>query len=293
MSELARRCVLTLFAAMLLAASPAMAENRSDRPQVPGPDYGVALTPAVYFVNFLFMYFANPRNAAIMPAYRAPIPPQLATCLLDHPEGCRYADYQQYFNAQDDCAGGAGADQCRWTSQCRVEPSFQRLTPPDVHNSQQINQPLGTTHAVQLARKLGLGEDIVLTPQEYHCLIGIPGQRSPDQDTIDACTHDLTNSNGVAAVPLSSYGLALDDPLRPNESLVRSVCAPHAACLRMNQVILGPLEKLAAKCGFLDKLRRLFTETPMVRFSIRGFDCQSSSIESTEGACMAETIRRR
>src|SRR4051794_12857862 len=69
MSELARRCVLTLFAAMLLAASPAMAENRSDHPQVPGPDYGVALTPAVYFVNFLFMYFTNSRNAAIMPAY--------------------------------------------------------------------------------------------------------------------------------------------------------------------------------------------------------------------------------
>ena len=87
MRKLVKRCVLTLFAAMLLAASPAMAEKRPDRSRVPGPDYEVALTPAVYFLNFLFMYFSNPQDAANMPAYRAPVPPQLANCLLDNRSG--------------------------------------------------------------------------------------------------------------------------------------------------------------------------------------------------------------
>jgi hypothetical protein len=278
---------------MLLAASPVMAENRPDRSQIPGLDYGVALTPAVYFVNFLFMYFSNPQNAANMPAYRAPIPPQLATCLLDNPEGCRYADYQQHFNGQDVCSDGNGRDKCRWELQCQVEPSSQHLAPPDFHNSHQINKPLGITHATQLARKLGIDEEIVLTPEEYQCLIGTPGQRLPDQDTIDECIHDLTNSNGVADIPLSSYGLSLDDPLQPTESLVRSVCAPKAPCLRMNKVLAGPLEELAAKCDFSDKLAGLFTKTPLVRFGILGDACQSSSITNSGGACMAETTRRR
>src|SRR2546425_3565207 len=103
MSNDLRRYVLTLFGAMLLAASPVMAENAPERAEIPGPDYGVALTPAVYFVNFLFMYFSNPDNAAYMPAYRAPIPAELALCLLANREGCRYADYQQYFNGPSLC----------------------------------------------------------------------------------------------------------------------------------------------------------------------------------------------
>lgn len=239
------------------------------------------------------MYFSNPDNAANMPAYRAPIPPQLADCLLENPEGCRYADYQQYFDGQDACGDGKGGDKCRWKLQCEVEPSSRHLAPPEFRKPDQINKRLGRAHATQLARKLGIDEEIVLTPEEYQCLIGTPGDRSDDQDTIDVCIHDLTNSNGVADIPLSSYGLALDDPLRPGESRVRSVCAPSAPCLRMNEVITGPLEQLAAHCGFLDKLTRLFTETPLVRFSILGDACQSSSIASTEGACMAETVRRR
>lgn len=210
-----------------------------------------------------------------------------------NPEGCPYADYQQYFNGQDSCADGDGGDKCRWTLHCEVEPSFQRLAPPEFNNPGQIDAPSGKSRATRLARELGIDETMVLTPGEYRCLIGTPGKRSRDQDTIDVCIQDLTNSNGVADVPLSSYGLALADPLRPDEALVRSVCAPEAACLRMNKVIAGPLEKLAARCGFEDKLGRLFTETPMVRFSVLGVARQSSSIASTEGACMAETIRRR
>ena len=134
MSEHMRRYVLALFAAMLLAAFPVMAENGPDRSQISGPDFGVALTPAVYFVNFLFMYFANPDNAANMPAYRAPIPPELATCLLANPEGCRYADYQQYFNGQTFCSEGNRGDMCSWKLECQVERSFQHLAPPQFSN---------------------------------------------------------------------------------------------------------------------------------------------------------------
>jgi hypothetical protein len=290
MSKHARLCVMSLFGAMMLAAAPATAERGHDRP---GPDYGVAVTPAVYFVNFLFMYFANPERAANMPAYRAPIPAQLAACLLANPEGCLYADYQQYFNGQDACSEGKGGDKCRWTAQCELEPSTGHLAPPEFRDDAQINDGLGVAAAAKLARKLGMNDKMVLTPEEYQCLIGTPGQRTADQDTIVECVYDLTNSNGVVDIPLSSYGLALDDPLRPYESRVRSVCAPEAPCLRMNKVLAGPLERIAAACNFSDKLDRLFSRTPLLTFGILGDICQSSSIADSGGACMAESIRRR
>ena len=97
-----------------------------------------------------------------MPAYRAPIPPELATCLLANPEGCRYADYQQYFNGQALCRG----DVCRWKLECQLEPSLQHLAPPEFSNPDQINEPLGIIHATKLARSLGIDEELVLTPEQ-------------------------------------------------------------------------------------------------------------------------------
>ena len=169
-----RRYVLPLLGAMLLATSQAMAGEHPDRHQVPGPDYGVALTPAVYFVNFLFMYFSNPDTAANMPAYRAPIPSELASCLLQHPEGCRYADYQQYFNGQAQCGDGHRGNTCRWKAQCELNPSFTHLAPPEFDQSNQINEPLGIGRATRLARSLGMDDEMVLTPDQYQCLIGPP-----------------------------------------------------------------------------------------------------------------------
>jgi hypothetical protein len=293
MSTPLRRHVLSLLGVVLLATSQAMAQGGPDQYQTPGPDYGVALTPAVYFVNFLFMYFSNPDNAANMPAYRAPIPSELASCLLLHPEGCRYADYQQYFNGQTQCGDG-NRSTCRWELLCQLDPSFTRLAPPEFGHSDQINEPLGIGQATTLALSLGMDEEMVLTSDQYQCLIGTPGQRSAAQDTIVECIGDLTNSNGNADIPLSSYGLSLlDDPAQPSESLVRSVCAPNAACLRMNQVIAESLEGLAQTCGFNDKLARLLVKTPLPRFSFLGFVCQSSSIKSSNQACMAETVQEK
>src|SRR5262245_57236869 len=49
---------------------------------------GVPLAAPVYFVNFLISYFTNPEGAAFMPAYRAALPQEVYTCLVEHPEGC-------------------------------------------------------------------------------------------------------------------------------------------------------------------------------------------------------------
>ena len=38
-------------------------------------------SPAIYLVNFLILYMVNPREAANMPAFKAPIPKAVAICL--------------------------------------------------------------------------------------------------------------------------------------------------------------------------------------------------------------------
>ena len=44
--------------------------------------FGVPLAPPVYFVNFLLLYFSNPPTAALLPAYRVPLPQPVYECLL-------------------------------------------------------------------------------------------------------------------------------------------------------------------------------------------------------------------
>ena len=43
--------------------------------------YAPSLTSAIYLVNFLLLYMANPDLAAYMPAYKAPIPQPVVDCL--------------------------------------------------------------------------------------------------------------------------------------------------------------------------------------------------------------------
>src|SRR5437867_6496320 len=105
---------------------------------------------------------------------------------------------KQYFNGRTFCRSGNLGDTCRWTSECQLEPSLERLAPPEFNYPNQINDPLGLIHATRLARSPGIDEDFVLTPDQYQCLIGTAARRSADQDTIVACVAELTNSNGVA-----------------------------------------------------------------------------------------------
>jgi len=72
---------------------------QASRNHEPGNEvYSPSLTPAIYLVNFLLVYMANPDIAAYMPAYKAPVPEPVVDCLEQNPTGCPYADYRQYFN---------------------------------------------------------------------------------------------------------------------------------------------------------------------------------------------------
>jgi hypothetical protein len=67
---------------------------------------------------------------------------------------------------------------------------------------------------------------------------------------------------------------------------IRSVCSqsPDAPCLDFNRLFAGPLEHIAAQCGFEIKLARLVAETPLLEFVDQGSACQHAWFAS----CIAE-----
>ena len=253
-----------------LAAQPAEASRGHD---VSNKVYAPSLTPAIYLVNFVFLYMAKPDLAAYLPAYKAPVPQPIVDCLEQHPEGCPYSDYSRYFDELFDNR------ECFWPEACQEAATFARLAPRKVTRREQLNEPLGRRRADQLAHLLGMDAGMILTDAEYNCLIGTP-PRPPVRDIIFRCIYDLTNSNGNAMIPLSSYGLNVTE-----QGVLRSVCAPQAPCLDFNTLLGGPLEAIAAECGFLDKFLRVLAETPLLQFIVDGNPCQ----ESGEPACLIET----
>jgi hypothetical protein len=252
--------------------------------------YGVGVSPAVYLVNFLLLYIANPDEAANMPAYRAAVPQELYDCLQLNPEGCNYDDFEKTFeNPVVD--GGASI----LPSECRAEPKWEALTPTIAKRPEQINEPLGKKRADSIAKRLGIDESMILTDEEYQCTIGSAATRTTDQETIYQCINNLTNSNGNTDIPLSSYGLAIADAITPNGSVqnVQSLCAPKAPCLVFNDLFAGPLEKIAYQCRWLGKLEKMVRATPFFRFAARGHQCQVLGGVLTEGACVVETVAAR
>lgn len=240
----------------------------------PGPPsesiepYGVPVAPPIYLVNFLFLYMADPELAAFMPAYRAALPQEVYECLFYNPDGCPFADMQQFFDEQAFEVGGGRNRNSFLPGSCQAAPNMQRLAPGKYRQPDQINQPLGSRRAEQIARLLGVDDDLILTDEEYQCLIGTP-PRSPDREIIFRCTIDLTNSLGNTEIPLSSYGLSLDE-----EGNIRSLCAPSAPCLEFNKLFAGRLELIAAECGFADKLAGLVAETQLLQLIDDGNQCQ-------------------
>jgi len=248
----------------------------------------VPLAPPVYFVNFLLLYWSNPEVAANMPAYRAALPQQVYECLLENATGCPYPDMAQYFAEQ--ASGEGSRNNTVWPAQCQTDAQWQALAPREYRSTDQINEPLGTRHAGRIARALGIDEEMILTPQEYACLIGRPGDLLRHaRELIILCSIEFTNSKGHSVIPLSSYGLSLNE-----QADVRSLCASDkstgfkAPCLEANDVFAGPLQAIAAECGFEHKFVRLLTETPMVTFIEQGHACQ----QEWAGACIAETACR-
>ena len=244
--------------------------------------FGVAVTPPMYLTNFLLLYIANPEVASYMPGYRAALPQEVYQCLFDHQAGCPYAAMEPFFARQALDSAGARNENTSWSASCRTEPRWQALAPPLYRRTDQINEPLGSEQADQVARLAGIDEDMILTESEYDCLIGNPPPQDDVQKAIYACVSDLSNSKGNAAIPLSSYGLHVDE-----QGLVRSNCATPAPCLFFNKLFLGPLEELAKTCGFENKLLRLFAETPFLDFAEQASECQGNWLRSciAEAAC--------
>jgi hypothetical protein len=245
--------------------------------------YGVPVTPAVYLVNFLLLYIANPSEAANMPAYRATIPLELYDCLKENPEGCPYDEFEGFFDNQD-----VDSSASILPTECRADPKWEVLAPSIAKHPEQINEPLGVERAKWLARRLGIDNSMILTDAEYQCTIGTPSTRTPDQETIFQCVNNLTNSNGNTDIPLSSYGLAITDL-----GDVQSLCAPQAPCLVFNDLFAGPLEKIAFECGWERKLLSMVSSTPFFRFVARGHSCQQFGGAGTGGACIVETVPLR
>ena len=266
---------VTLTVAIFFWAGPLVAQplEASQGHEVANEVYAPSVTAAVYLVNFLLLYMANPDIAAYMPAYRAPIPQPVVDCLEQNPTGCPYADYRRYFDEQV-----FDNRECFWPEVCQENARWASLAPRKVRQLGQINEPLGRRRADQLAHLLGMDAGMILTDAEYHCVIGTP-PRPPDRETIFRCIYNLTNSNGNAAIPLSSYGLNVTE-----QGDVRSICAPGSPCLEFNALFGGPLEKIFAECGCLDKFLRVVAETPLLQLIEDANPCQ----ESGEPACLIE-----
>lgn len=260
----------------LAGQEPELAEDQGSATEF----YGPPISPGVYLVNFLILYMVNPGDAAKMPAYKAPIPKAVATCLEQNPNGCPYAAFAHLFEQQTSRDRIIPPNECVWPVECQLERKFVRLAPHRARRGKQINKPLGTQRAAQLAQTLGIDASMILTEKQYRCLIGKPGDRTRDQQTFFRCIRQLTNSKGNAAIPLSSYGLYIN-----NEGDVRSVCAPNAPCLDVNMLLVGPFEQIALECGFLDKFLRLLNQTPLLRLIPGGFACQ----DAHKPACIIET----
>ena len=275
-SRTAAILTVTLPIAVFLSAGPLAAQDvqASRNPEAANEIYAPSVTAAIYLVNFLLLYMANPDIAAYMPAYRAPIPQPVVDCLEQNPTGCPYAQYRRYFDEQ-----AFDNRECFWPDVCQENARWASLAPRKARRPEHINEPLGRTRADQLAQLLGMDAGMILTDLQYHCVIGIP-PRPPDREIIFRCIYNLTNSNGNAVIPLSSYGLNVTE-----QGDVRSICAPGSPCLEFNALFRGPLEKIFAECGCLDKFLRVVAETPLLQLIEDANPCQ----ESGEPACLIET----
>ena len=269
--------ILFVMAIGVFLSAGALAAQPSEAPGSHEADhevYSPSVTPAIYLVNFIILYMANPDLAAYMPAYKAPIPQPLVDCLEQNPMGCPWADYRQYFDEQV-----IDHRNCFWPDSCQEDPRWAHLAPRKVTRPEQINEPLERRRADQLAHILGIDESMIFTDAQYHCVIGTP-PRDPDREIIFRCIYNLTNSNGNAAIPLSSYGLNITD-----QGDVRSICAHCAPCLEFNALFEGRLEEIFAECGCLDKFLRVLAETQLPQFIEDGQLCQQSG----GTACLIET----
>jgi len=273
--------VLVIVAAIFASSSTFAAKKTDFDPQ---GYYGVGTTPAVYLVNFFIMYIASPNDAANMPAYRAPIPADLSDCLNiypDSPDMCNYSDFALSFI--DEPFKVKKSKKCELPTACRSSEELEALAPPIATSEKQLNEPLGLDRANEIAKNLGITADMILTDTEWDCTLN-SGELPREQELISSCLANLTNSNGNTNIPLSSYGLALNE-----SGDVQSLCAPRAPCLEFNYLFIGPLEALAFQCGWLEKLEKLQANLLFNEVISEGRGCQDSAGAKKE-ACIVEAV---
>ena len=99
--------------------------------------YGPPISPAIYLVNFLLLYMVNPRVAANMPAYKAPIPKAVVACLEQNPGGCPYVALEHLFKKQTSGSRRLRPNKCFWPVECQLERKFVRLAPRRARRSQE------------------------------------------------------------------------------------------------------------------------------------------------------------
>ena len=181
---------------------------------------GMPVSPGVYLANFMILYFVSPAVAAGHCLGTGPRFLERSTSASSRiPRACPYVALKHHFDEQALDIGGSRNMTTFWPNSCQLDPRWQSLGPPEYRQPDQINGPLGSKKADQLARRLGIEPEMVLTEDEYGCMLwGNPSDPNYDpnqygRDIIRACLRDLTNSKGNpdGDVPLSSYGLSLDD----------------------------------------------------------------------------------
>ncbi|MBS9375344.1 hypothetical protein [Rhodococcus sp. B50] len=82
------------FAAQQISGSAQLVTNTKDGVE---SEVGMSMAPPLWIVNFALIYVVDPALAAAMPAYWAPIPPEVVEAVKASPTGqVPYADYASY-----------------------------------------------------------------------------------------------------------------------------------------------------------------------------------------------------
>lgn len=247
------------------------------------------MTPNVYLVNFLLIYMSNPNETAKMPAYRAPIPVNVAQCLNDHPQAsdlCPIFLYANSFNGQLLSGSDNQYKKCALPAECRADPQFEAIAPPIAQHPDQLNEPLGLDRANAMAEAMLIDKSMILTDTEWQCTLGDESNQGTTREIVNVCLANLTNTTGNTNIPLASYGLAINE-----DGDVQSLCAPRAPCLEFNKLFFGPLEDLALECGWLKKLHKMRTESHWSDVIGPASTCQEEIGGSKSGgACLAAPV---
>ena len=206
------------------AKVPEVASETWDQPETwhqPAEFYGVAVIPAVYFVNFLLLYMANPNEAANMPAYRAPIPKALSDCLKKNPAGCSYFKYALSFDNN-----AKGKKSSSWPTECQTDPKLEQLAPSIARRPDQINEPLGLDRANMLAGLLNMDKSMILTDEGYECTIGTPPRDYPRNIILGDVGAEVARHLGVSASCVNRFTSSGKNQIRISTFIRNEISAP-------------------------------------------------------------------